>query len=210
MNKPKVYIVGADKGGVGKTHTTRALIDYLDSRGVPNKPFDTENEVPGGVLKRFYPDRVEIVDLADSDGQMHVFDSLNAVNATVIDIKAGLLSPTITMLSQIGFLDPARYDIAVLHVLGNNQASIGEIEPVRALIGPMRHILIGNRVNNTKFAFPPEAFDVSMLSVAAAEAVDKSNMPFSVFAKSHTSAVLRGTVDHWLKHTFAQFASAQL
>lgn len=211
MTKPVLIIVGADKGGVGKTTITRALLDYLDASGVKNRAFDTENEVPGGVLKRFHPERVEIVDLADSDGQMRVFDTLNALTATVIDIRAGLLSPTLHLLTEIGFLDPEKFAISVLHVLGNNQASIDEIKPVaERLAAGARHVAVGNHVNATKFAFPADALDIPMLSVAAAEAVDKSNMPFSVFAKDDASAVLRGTVGTWLGRVFAQFAAAKI
>lgn len=217
MSKPIIKIVGADKGGVGKTHTTRALIDWLDSRGVANKPFDTENEVlpsaenpTGGVLKRFYADRAETVNLGDSDGQMRVFDSLSTANVTVLDIKAGLLSPTLETLSMIGFLDPARYDITVFHVLSNNQASIDEIPLISGLLGPMRHILVGNRINDTKFAFPAGAIDIPMLGAKAAEAADKSNLPFSKFVATYPSAVLTGTVNHWLGRVFAQFDAARL
>jgi hypothetical protein len=207
--KPSLIIVGADKGGVGKTTLTRALIDYLDANGVANRAFDTENEVPGGVLKRFFPDRVEIVDLADSDGQMRVFDTLGA-NVTVIDIRAGLLSPTLKMLAEIGFLDPARFSITVLHVVGNNQQSIDEVAPIAERLAGLRHIIVGNRVTDTKFAFPPAALDIPMLSARAAEAVDQANAPFSVFAKGGASAVLSGTVKYWLDRVFAQFKSAQL
>jgi hypothetical protein len=54
MSKKTIVIVGADKGGVGKTTITRALIDYLEKIPVAIRAFDTE---PGtvGVLKRFYP-----------------------------------------------------------------------------------------------------------------------------------------------------------
>jgi hypothetical protein len=211
MTKPSIYIVGADKGGVGKTTLTRAFLDYLDASGVASRPFDTENEVPGGVLKRFYPERAALVDLADSDGQMQVFDTLNPATATVIDIRAGLLSPTLQLLTDIGFLDPERYAITVLHVLGNNQASIDEIKPVAAkLAAGARHIAVGNRINATKFAFPPDALDIPMLGAAAAEAADKANMPFAVFAKENPSAVLRGTVRTWLDRVFAQFAGAKI
>ena len=211
MHKPSVYIVGADKGGVGKTTITRALIDYLDASGVPNRAFDTESDVPGGVLKRFYGDRVEIVDLTDSDGQMKVFDTLNALSATVIDIRAALLSPTLTLLSEIGMLDSDRYAINVLHVLGNTQTSIDEIKPVaERLAAGARHIVVGNRTNATKFAFPPGALDIPTLGAAAYEAVDKASMPFSAFAKSDPSLVMRGSVNTWLSRVFAQFASAKL
>lgn len=211
MNKPSVFIVGADKGGVGKTTITRALIDFLDASGITSRAFDTESDVPGGVLKRFYPERAEIVDLTDSDGQMRVFDTLNSLSATVIDVRATLLSPTLHLLSEIGFLDPDKYAINVLHVLGNTQTSLDEIKPVaERLAAGARHVVVGNRINATKFAFPPGALDVPMLSAAAVEAVDQSNMPFSVFRKDDKSAVMRGTVGAWLDRVFAQFAGAKL
>jgi hypothetical protein len=218
MTKPSIYIVGADKGGVGKTTNTRALIDYLDASGVKVRAFDTEHEVlpsadnpTGGVLKRFFADRTEIVDFSDTDGHMSVFDTINALTATVIDIRAGLLTPTLQLLTDIGFLDPDKYAITVLHVLGSNQASIDEIKPVaERLAAGARHVPIGNHINATKFAFPAGALDVPMLGAAAAEAVDKSNMPFRVFGREHSSAVMRGMVNTWLDRVFAQFANAKL
>src|ERR1700722_7534702 len=98
MSIPTVYIVGANKGGVGKTTVSRCLLDYLKANTIEHRAFDAE--FPKGVLKRFYSDKTEVVDLTDSDGQMQVFDTLgNAV--TVIDLPAGLLSPTIKTLSEI-------------------------------------------------------------------------------------------------------------
>ena len=38
--KPVVLIVGADKGGVGKTTVTRTLLDYLASKNVSTRAFD--------------------------------------------------------------------------------------------------------------------------------------------------------------------------
>lgn len=211
MNKPSVFIVGADKGGVGKTTISRALLDFLDASGVQSRAFDTESEVSGGVLKRFYPERAEIVDLANSDGQMKVFDTLNALSATVIDIRAGLLSPTLQLLSEIGFLDPDKYAINVLHVLGSTQTSLDEIKPVaERLAAGARHVAVGNRINATKFAFPADALDIPMLGAAAVEAVDKANAPFNAFARDNASAVLRGMVRTWLDRVFGQFAGAKL
>ncbi|MGC2781686.1 MAG: hypothetical protein WA418_39220 [Bradyrhizobium sp.] len=210
MTKPIVIIVGADKGGVGKTTVSRALLDYLKAQAINHRAFDTENEMDGGVLKRFFPDRTEIVDLSDSDDQMKVFDTLDAA-VTVIDIKAGLLSPTLKLLQDIGFLDPARYEIIVLHILSNNEASAGEVGPVKAALGASaRHILVGNRSTATKFAFPPGSIEIPMLIPDIAEVVDKANQPFSVFATTSSSAVRRGMVKKWLDAVFAAFAGAKL
>ncbi len=41
--KPLLILVGADKGGVGKTTTSRALLDFLARRNVLARAFDTEN-----------------------------------------------------------------------------------------------------------------------------------------------------------------------
>lgn len=214
---PHLVIVGADKGGVGKTTVSRAVIDYLDAQGIANRAFDTQNDAIDdtgkvvGVLKRFYPERTEIVDLADLSDQMRVFDALTAETVTVIDIKASMLSPSLDLLANIGFLDQARFDIDVLHVLGNNQASLSEVVPVaRRLAGGARHILVGNRISGTKFDFPPDAIEIPMLITGAAEAVDKSNKPFSQFAKTDKSAVLRGMTRTWLDQVFAQFAAKKI
>jgi len=49
--KPAVIIVGADKGGVGKTTVARTLLDYFTAHQIPTRAFDTE--APRGTLKRF-------------------------------------------------------------------------------------------------------------------------------------------------------------
>jgi hypothetical protein len=54
MPKPTVILVGADKGGVGKTTVARTLLDYLTAENLPARAFDTE--FPKGTLKRFHPD----------------------------------------------------------------------------------------------------------------------------------------------------------
>ena len=51
MAKPVVIVVGADKGGVGKTTVSRTLLDYFSANNVPTRAFDTESR---GTLKRFH------------------------------------------------------------------------------------------------------------------------------------------------------------
>ena len=46
--RPMVVMIGADKGGVGKTTIARTLLDYLDANGVPARAFDSE--YPRGTL----------------------------------------------------------------------------------------------------------------------------------------------------------------
>src|ERR1700754_4244025 len=130
MAKPAVILVGADKGGVGKTTVSRTLLDYFAANRIPTRAFDTE--APRGTLKRFHPDVTEIVDITSTSDQMKIFDTLSSTDAqiTVIDVRAGLLSPTLRALNDIGFLDAARkgqLTFAVFHILGPSVASLDEI-----------------------------------------------------------------------------------
>jgi hypothetical protein len=203
---PVVIIVGADKGGVGKTMVSRALLDYLKANAIPSRAFDTE--VPTGDLKRFFP-RADLVDLTDSDGQMKIFDTLGE-SVTLIDIRAGLLSPTLKTLAEIGFLDPAKCRIIVLHVLGNSQASVNEVQAITAGVASSRYIAVGNHINDTKFNFPANALNIPMLNVRACESVDADSTSFQSYIGSDASPVLRGYVKHWLGLVFAQFDAVQL
>src|SRR5262252_5525349 len=108
MARPTVILVGADKGGVGKTTVARTLIDYFGAHQTPTRAFDTET--PRGTLKRFHPDLTEVVDVTLVADQMKIFDTLNSADAavTMIDVRAGLMSPTLKALRDIGFIDAAK------------------------------------------------------------------------------------------------------
>ena len=90
MAKPTVVVVGADKGGVGKTTVSRTLLDYFTAHHVPTRAFDTES--PKGTLKLFHPDITDIVDVTSVADQMRIFDPLSSTDAsvTVIDVRARL------------------------------------------------------------------------------------------------------------------------
>ena len=118
--KPVVLLVGADKGGVGKTTVTRTVLDYLTSKNMPTRAFDTEH--PRGTLKRFHPVSTEVIDITDVADQMKMLDTLHTsdVKVSVIDIRAGLLSNTLQALTDVGFFDMVRngeFNFGLLHEL---------------------------------------------------------------------------------------------
>lgn len=221
---PHVIIVGADKGGVGKTVVSRTLLDYFDvgraGSGVVYRAFDTE--FPEGVLKRFFPDKTEIVDLSRSDDQMKVFDSLKDRQITVIDVRAGLLSKMLSTLSEIGFLAGAkegRLKITVLHVLGSTQASFDEIRATAGLVEGARHYLVMNHVNEASYLGLSESLkqvgngliDLPKLNELAAEYVDGAGVSFGNFVDNEkNSAVMRGYVKSWLAKVFKQYDAIKI
>src|SRR6516162_3686054 len=154
MAKPAVIVVGADKGGVGKTTVSRTVLDYFSANNVATRAFDTES--PRGTLKRFHPDVTEIVDISTTADQMKILDTLNAMipSVTVIDVRAGLLSPSLVSLRNIGFLESAKageITFAVFHILGSSIASLDEIAETANFMTGAKYFLVKNFINNTSF-----------------------------------------------------------
>src|SRR6266700_2220965 len=84
--KPVVLLIGADKGGVGKTTIARTVLDYLAANGTPARAFDTE--FPRGTLKRFHvvgpsvASLEEIGDITRYAGDHQYFVVKNFINET--------------------------------------------------------------------------------------------------------------------------------
>jgi len=230
MSKPVVVLVGADKGGVGKTTVSRTLLDYLAARKIPTRAFDTE--WPKGTLKRFNPDVTEVVDVTAVPDQMKIFDTLESSGAqiTLIDVRAGLMSPTLRALRNIGFLDAGKrgqLTFALFHILGSSIASLDEIAETSHYIADAKYFLVKNFINNTTFFEWDQAtynnyfkqfkdaleITIPQLNEMAYEQVELVSVPFSTFiankgpngAAANHSFVLRGYVRHWLDNVWAEY-----
>jgi hypothetical protein len=230
MTKPAVVLIGGDKGGVGKTTVARTLLDYFAHQQLRVRAFDTE--VPRGTLKRFHPDVTDVVDINHVPDQMRIFDTVNSTDAavTLIDVRAGLLSPTLRALRNIGFIEAAKkgeITFVLFHILGPSIASLDEIVDTAAYLGDAKYFLVKNFINNTYFfdwdeattaAYfkrIPDAVEITIpkLVEMAAEQVDLASVPFANFmankkqsgASASYSFVLRGYVRHWLETIWAEY-----
>jgi len=235
MTKPAVVLIGADKGGVGKTTVARTLLDYFAQHGVRTRAFDTE--VPRGTLKRFHPDVTDVVDINYVPDQMRIFDTVNSTDATVslIDVRAGLLSPTLRALRNIGFIDAARkgeITFVVFHILGPSIASLDEIAETAACLGDRKYFIKKNSINNAHFfewdgathtayfKTVPDAVEITVPTLVemATEQVELASVPFASFiankkqsgAPASYSFVLRGYVRHWLGKVWAEYDRVSL
>ena len=235
MAKPAVILVGADKGGVGKTTVSRALLDYFIAHNIATRAFDTES--PKGTLKRFHPEVTEVVDMHSTADQMKIFDTLSSNNAqlTVIDVRAGLLSTTLRALREIGFLDAAKKSqlaFTVFHILGPSIASLGEVDETAGFMDDAHYILVKNFINNTTFfEWDPatynsyfnkikDAHDVTIpkLNEMACEQVELASVPYVSFVankasdgqSANYSFVLRGYVRHWLGNVWGEYDRIKL
>src|SRR5262249_29610225 len=146
----------------------------------------------------------------------------------LIDMRAGLMSPSLKALREIGFLEAAKkgqINLAVFHILGPSIASLNEINEISAFLGDakdflVKYFMVKNFINNTHFFEWDEATHsgyfrqagesieivIPKLNEMAAEQVELASVPFLTFIanKKHGgeaaaySFVLRGYVRHWL------------
>ena len=230
MSKPAVLLVGADRGGVGKTTVARTLLDYFGHHRVRSRAFDTE--VPRGTLKRFHPDATDVVDINHVPDQMKIFDTVNSTEATVslIDVRAGLMSPTLRALRNIGFIEAAKkgeITFVVFHILGSSIASLDEIAETASYLGDAKYFMVKNFINDTHFfewdeathasyfKQVPAAVEITIpkLVEMATEQVDVASVPFATFIANKKqsgdaasySFVLRGYVRHWLGNVWGEY-----
>ena len=233
--KPTLILVGADKGGVGKTTVSRILLDYFARKNVLTRAFDTEN--PRGSLKRFYPATTEIIDLENVAHQMKVLDTLESANVpvTLVDLKAGGLSYALDIFERIGVLEAARsgqFTLGLFHIVGSSIASLDEIGEISKYLAGIEYIIARNFINETNFFEWDEAttrkyfsgiakaleVDIPKLNEMAYEQVDVAGVTFKDFIENRGadgqpgkySFVLRGYVRKWCSEIDQEFSRVKL
>jgi len=226
--KPTVILVGADKGGVGKTTISRALMDFFGRKGIATRAFDTEN--PRGTLYRFFPKQTEIIDLANVADQMKILDTLETSDAkvTIVDLKAGNLSFALDTFDRIGVLKAAQngmFNLGLMHVVGPAVASLDEIAEVAKYTKGLNYVVARNFINETNFFEWDEKtyqkyfaniddakdIDVPKLNEMAYEQVDLAGSTFDKFCdQNQYSFTLRGYVRKWISEIDAEFQKLEL
>jgi hypothetical protein len=233
--KPVLVLVGADKGGVGKTTVSRTLLDYLNSANMPTRAFDCES--PRGTLYRFFPKQTEIVDVTTAADQVRMIDTLSTSDqrVTVIDVRAGLLTPTLRTLGHVGFFDLVRdgdFNFVLFHILGPSVSSLEEIEEISRYIKGQSYFLVKNFINETSFFDWSQdlskeyskgskgaiEINVPKLNEMAYEQAELAGVPFSTFVANKNargsnasySLVLRGYVRTWMDQIGREYDRVKL
>lgn len=233
--KPTLAIVGAQKGGVGKTTVARLLMHWLDAKRRGHVAFDTE--VPFGSLIRFYPHKTELLDISDVAAQMRIFDAVHkdgGGSVFVVDQRAGYLYKMFNMLSDLGLLGAAQegaFNIIFLHVMGGSLESIREISETLDRFRGARHVVVTNPANGADLTnweasevranFEREGgleINIPALSKLAYNEIDRCGSTFRQFinnmnrdaSEADFSYVLRGYARDWVSKSMAQIDRVRL
>jgi hypothetical protein len=154
---------------------------------------------------------------------------------TVLDVRAGQLSPTLRALRDIGFLEAVKkgqFTFVMFHILGSSIASLNEIEDTSQFTADAKYLLVKNYFNNTTFFEWDQAthsnyfnklrdaveITIPKLNEMAYEQVELASVPFLTFVANkgprgetaNYSFVLRGYVRHWLGNVWAEYDRIKL
>jgi len=225
----KLFIVGGDKGGVGKTTVARLLVEYFEEMRKTPRVFDTEH--PKGSLLRFHPKITRLIDVTTVKSQIEIFDSLQASRAPhVVDLRAGTFSNVLSTFEDIAILEQLReglLDITFFHVIGGNYEALGEVQDAMEQLPIDKHVVVKSHATDPDFVFWSESairdqflkaggteIAIPRLDELVYETVDTNSVPFRSFIQNKTldgqpanfSLVLRGYCRKWVADIFAQFA----
>jgi len=230
MVKPLIIIVGADKGGVGKTTVTRALRDYFELprfAGLP-RPTVWDTQFPAGDLVTFCHDAA-VVNITSVSDQMKIFDHLDGVS--LVDVQAGQLAYLLQACDEARLFDDVKTGalrVALLHVLGPSLSSLNEISTAVKMLGTAAtHYVVKNHINETEYfawdehsvgavalrALENATISIPHLDTVSNEAVQMIKASFVDFASGRVSSedgrkpsrTLMGRVGKWLERSWSEF-----
>ena len=221
--KPTLLIVGAQKGGVGKTTVARLLLHWLEENRRAHIAFDTET--PLGSLIRFHDDKTELADITEVAAQMRIFDAVanDRSGATfVVDLRAGHLYAMLDLLTDLRILRDAQegaFDVVFLHIMGGSPESIREVSETLDRFSGAKHIIVTNPGNGADLSdweasevranFERDGgveINIPALNKQAYIEIDRVGSTFAQFINNKSkngvdasySYVLRGYARNWL------------
>lgn len=144
---PTIYIVCSDRHRNGKTLLARVLVDYLLLEN--RDPFVIDANFPEGTLRAAFPGRTALVDFAQIQGQMKLFDTImgSLGRDYVIDIPAPQFENFFEVFRQVDFKDEAikaGFQIVVLFIVDKDLASLNAADDLLVAIAPATLIHVRN------------------------------------------------------------------
>jgi hypothetical protein len=98
-----IILVGGDKGGVGKSATSRILTEYLDEHSRPHLAFDGDDVNP--TFLRFYPNATRIFTKSVKGFEVLINNLEGATPYQLVDLGAGTSLMFAQFAHKTGFLE---------------------------------------------------------------------------------------------------------
>jgi hypothetical protein len=218
MQPAPLYIVASPRPRVGKTLIARLMMEFFRAAGRPLAGYDLNPREP--TLADRFPRLVWPVDIADTRGQMELFDRLIADTAStkVIDLGYGAFDQFFAVMGEIGFLQEARRRLIepiVLFVTDPAAATAGSYAELQRRLAAT-FVPVHNESVSLMFAkedFPATRADCSViriprLSPIVRGVIDRASFSFSAYMTEQPGGPTE--VHQWVGQIFAGFRELEL
>jgi hypothetical protein len=215
----QLYIVASRHPRVGKTLLTRLLIEFLRISGRPLVGYDLDPREP--TLAGCFPSLVWPLDIADTRGQMALFDRILADHwrTTVIDLGQGLFDQFFKVMTEIGFEDEARQKLIQPIVLFIADAAPFTAQTYTELRGRLAQTIFVPVHNEAALFmmiaqdFPPsspkyQTLHIPRLSPIVRGVIDRPGFSFSAYMSQQPGGPTE--VHSWIGQIFAEFRELEL
>ncbi len=219
MPQTPLYIVASQRPRAGKTLIARLLIEFLRGSGRPLVGYDLDPREP--TLAPYYPNLVWTVDIADTPGQMSLFDRLIADHwrTTVIDLGYGLSEQFFTVMAEIGFEHEARQrslEPIVLFVTDLAPSTARSYAELRRRLPGTIFVPVHNEAASFMFVaqdFPPTrpecgVIRIPRLSPIVRGIIDRQGFSFGTYVANQQGGPTE--VHTWIRTIFTEFRELEL
>jgi hypothetical protein len=209
-----LYIIASPHPRVGKTLLARLVIEFLRADDRPLVGFDLNPREPS--LSSHFPHLVWTVDIADTRGQMELFDQLIAddLMTKVIDLGYAPFEQFFAVTAEIGFVAEARrhsIEPIVLFMTDKAPATARAYEDLRYLLPTTIFVPVHNEAVSVTFEkadFPPSRADCRMiliprLSPIVRGVIDRPSFSFSTYMLEKPGGPTE--IHDWVDRIFKEF-----
>jgi hypothetical protein len=218
QNTP-LYIVASQHPRVGKTLLSRLLIEYLRLSGRPVVGYDLDPREP--TFATYFPNLAWTVDIAETKGQVALFDRMIADNwrSTVIDLGYGLSDQFFAVMAEIGFEQEAQrrgIEPIVLFITDSAPTTARSYAALRQRLRQTTFVPVHNEA--TSFMFIPQDFPstradcglirIPRLSPIVRGVIDRPGFSFGAYMSKQPGGPTE--VHSWIGNIFAQFRGLEL
>jgi len=214
-----VYIVASPRPRVGKTLLARLLIEFFRAGDRPLVAYDLNPRDP--VLAGHFPRLVRPIDIADTRGQMMLFDQLIASQPVtrVIDLGYKSFDQFFAVMAEIGFAPEARrrtIEPVVLFVTESAASIVRAYANLRKLIPDATFVPVHNEAVSVTFDkedYPPSRAECRMiriprLSPVVRGVIDRPSFSFGAYMVATAGGPTE--VHQWIGTIFAEFRELEL
>ncbi len=218
-----VTIVASPRSRVGKTLLARLLIDFHAQEGREVAAFDLNSG--GGTLAAFAPERTTMTEIADTRGQVALFDRLIADDGVtkIVDLGHESYAAFFALAGQIGFAEEAHRRAiapAVMFVATPDATSVEAYAALRArlpqaMLAPVHNEIFGAAQHRGKYQLVGHGqalVHLPLLAPGLHKYVETPPFSFAdqALASSRVPLEVQVELQRWLRRVWREFRELDL